>query len=205
MEWLRNPNRAFGYEAPIDLLARGEPQAVLDYIERLSLTADGETCQERHRRRDRVEHAEQEPEAEGRDEHDGRDAGARAPLDHEQRTEHGRTEQVAVAHRHRAERRVLKARQTRRRDCVVQRVRGVADVTRRDEQHVERDERDDSEAQRGRWRDRCEHRGEQAAGTGDRDRPTELAEHAVRLEQAQRDGNGGHAEHGSAPRGRRDG
>jgi Protein of unknown function (DUF2384) len=36
MEWLRNPNRAFGYEAPIDLLARGEPRAVLDYIERLS-------------------------------------------------------------------------------------------------------------------------------------------------------------------------
>ena len=36
VEWLRNPNRAFGYEAPIDLLARGEPQAVLDYIERLS-------------------------------------------------------------------------------------------------------------------------------------------------------------------------
>ena len=36
VEWLRNPNRAFGYEAPIDLLARGEPQAIFDYIERLS-------------------------------------------------------------------------------------------------------------------------------------------------------------------------
>jgi hypothetical protein len=36
IEWLRNPNRAFAYEAPIDLLARGEPKAVLDYIERLS-------------------------------------------------------------------------------------------------------------------------------------------------------------------------
>jgi uncharacterized protein (DUF2384 family) len=35
-EWLRNPNRAFGYEAPIDLLARGEAQPVLDYIDRLS-------------------------------------------------------------------------------------------------------------------------------------------------------------------------
>jgi hypothetical protein len=36
VEWLRNPNRAFGYEAPIDLLARGEPKAIFDYIERLS-------------------------------------------------------------------------------------------------------------------------------------------------------------------------
>jgi len=36
IEWLRNPNRAFGYEAPIDLLARGELQPVLDYIDRLS-------------------------------------------------------------------------------------------------------------------------------------------------------------------------
>jgi Protein of unknown function (DUF2384) len=36
MEWLRNPNRAFAHEAPIDLLARGEPQEVLGYIERLS-------------------------------------------------------------------------------------------------------------------------------------------------------------------------
>ena len=36
VEWLRNPNRAFGYEAPIDLLARGESQPVLDYIDRLS-------------------------------------------------------------------------------------------------------------------------------------------------------------------------
>jgi hypothetical protein len=36
VEWLRNPNRAFGREAPIDLLARGEPQEVLGYIERLS-------------------------------------------------------------------------------------------------------------------------------------------------------------------------
>jgi Protein of unknown function (DUF2384) len=36
IEWLRNPNRAFGHEAPIDLLSRGETQPVLDYIERLS-------------------------------------------------------------------------------------------------------------------------------------------------------------------------
>jgi hypothetical protein len=36
VEWLRNPNRAFAYEAPIDLLARGESQPVLDYIDRLS-------------------------------------------------------------------------------------------------------------------------------------------------------------------------
>ncbi len=36
VEWLRNPNRAFGYEAPIDLLARDESKPVLDYIERLS-------------------------------------------------------------------------------------------------------------------------------------------------------------------------
>jgi hypothetical protein len=35
-EWLRNPNRAFSYEAPIDLLARGEAQPVFDYIARLS-------------------------------------------------------------------------------------------------------------------------------------------------------------------------
>jgi uncharacterized protein (DUF2384 family) len=36
VEWLRNPNRAFSYEAPIDLLARGESKPVLDYISRLS-------------------------------------------------------------------------------------------------------------------------------------------------------------------------
>jgi Protein of unknown function (DUF2384) len=36
VEWLRNPNRAFGHEAPIDLLARGESQPLLDYIDRLS-------------------------------------------------------------------------------------------------------------------------------------------------------------------------
>jgi hypothetical protein len=36
VEWLRNPNRAFAYEAPIDLLSRGETRPVLDYIERLS-------------------------------------------------------------------------------------------------------------------------------------------------------------------------
>jgi uncharacterized protein (DUF2384 family) len=36
VEWLRNPNRAFSYEAPIDLLARGEAKPVLDYIDRLS-------------------------------------------------------------------------------------------------------------------------------------------------------------------------
>ena len=36
VEWLRNPNRAFGQEAPIDLLSRGEAQPVLDYIDRLS-------------------------------------------------------------------------------------------------------------------------------------------------------------------------
>ena len=36
VEWLRNPNRAFGQEAPIDLLSRGEEQPVLDYIARLS-------------------------------------------------------------------------------------------------------------------------------------------------------------------------
>jgi uncharacterized protein (DUF2384 family) len=36
VEWLRNPNRAFGREAPIDLLARDESQPVLDYIDRLS-------------------------------------------------------------------------------------------------------------------------------------------------------------------------
>jgi hypothetical protein len=36
IEWLRNPNRAFDHEAPIDLLARGEPQALFDYIDRLS-------------------------------------------------------------------------------------------------------------------------------------------------------------------------
>jgi Protein of unknown function (DUF2384) len=35
-EWLRNPNRAFGYEAPIDLLARGESKRVIDYIDNLS-------------------------------------------------------------------------------------------------------------------------------------------------------------------------
>jgi hypothetical protein len=36
VEWLRNPNRAFAPEAPIDLLSRGETKPVLDYIERLS-------------------------------------------------------------------------------------------------------------------------------------------------------------------------
>lgn len=36
VEWLRNPNRAFGHEAPIDLLARGESRPLLDYIDRLS-------------------------------------------------------------------------------------------------------------------------------------------------------------------------
>jgi hypothetical protein len=36
VEWLRNPNRAFEHEAPIDLLARGESKPVLDYIDRLS-------------------------------------------------------------------------------------------------------------------------------------------------------------------------
>ena len=36
VEWLRNPNRAFAYEAPIDLLARDESRPVLDYIDRLS-------------------------------------------------------------------------------------------------------------------------------------------------------------------------
>jgi uncharacterized protein (DUF2384 family) len=36
IEWLRNPNRAFAYEAPIDLLARDDAQPVLDYIDRLS-------------------------------------------------------------------------------------------------------------------------------------------------------------------------
>ena len=36
VEWLRNPNRAFAYEAPIDLLARGESKPVIDYIDRLS-------------------------------------------------------------------------------------------------------------------------------------------------------------------------
>ena len=36
IEWLRNPNRAFAYDAPIDLLARDDPQPVLDYIDRLS-------------------------------------------------------------------------------------------------------------------------------------------------------------------------
>jgi Protein of unknown function (DUF2384) len=36
VEWLRNPNRAFGHEAPIDLLSRGETKPVLDYIARLS-------------------------------------------------------------------------------------------------------------------------------------------------------------------------
>lgn len=36
VEWLRNPNRAFGFEAPIDLLARDESKPVFDYIERLS-------------------------------------------------------------------------------------------------------------------------------------------------------------------------
>ncbi len=80
VEWLRNPNRAFGYEAPIDLLARGEPQAGARLHRTPVLTADGETRQERHRRRDRVEDAEQEPEAEGGDEHDGRDAAAGPPL-----------------------------------------------------------------------------------------------------------------------------
>jgi hypothetical protein len=34
-EWLRNPNRAFGQEAPIDLISRDEAQQVLDYIARL--------------------------------------------------------------------------------------------------------------------------------------------------------------------------
>jgi hypothetical protein len=36
VEWLRNPNRAFSHEAPIDLLARDESQPVFDYIDRLS-------------------------------------------------------------------------------------------------------------------------------------------------------------------------
>jgi hypothetical protein len=36
VEWLRNPNKAFAYEAPIDLLARDESRPVLDYIDRLS-------------------------------------------------------------------------------------------------------------------------------------------------------------------------
>lgn len=36
VEWLRNPNRAFGREAPIDLLARGESKPLLDYIAGLS-------------------------------------------------------------------------------------------------------------------------------------------------------------------------
>jgi hypothetical protein len=36
LEWLRNPNRAFEHEAPIDLLSRGETRPVLDYIARLS-------------------------------------------------------------------------------------------------------------------------------------------------------------------------
>jgi hypothetical protein len=36
IEWLRNPNRAFGHEAPIDLLSRGETRPLLDYIDRLS-------------------------------------------------------------------------------------------------------------------------------------------------------------------------
>jgi hypothetical protein len=36
VEWLRNPNRAFSFEAPIDLLARDEAQPVFDYIARLS-------------------------------------------------------------------------------------------------------------------------------------------------------------------------
>jgi hypothetical protein len=36
VEWLRHPNRAFGQEAPIDLIARGEVQPVLDYIDRFS-------------------------------------------------------------------------------------------------------------------------------------------------------------------------
>jgi hypothetical protein len=36
IEWLRNPNKAFAYEAPIDLLARGEVKPLLDYIGRLS-------------------------------------------------------------------------------------------------------------------------------------------------------------------------
>jgi hypothetical protein len=36
IEWLRNPNKAFAYEAPIDLLARGEVQPLLDYIGNLS-------------------------------------------------------------------------------------------------------------------------------------------------------------------------
>ena len=36
VEWLRNPNRAFGHEAPIDLLARGDSKPLLDYIDRLS-------------------------------------------------------------------------------------------------------------------------------------------------------------------------
>jgi hypothetical protein len=36
IEWLRNPNRAFAHEAPIDLLSRGEAKPVLDYIDRLS-------------------------------------------------------------------------------------------------------------------------------------------------------------------------
>ena len=36
VEWLRNPNRAFAYEAPIDLLARDDSQPIFDYIARLS-------------------------------------------------------------------------------------------------------------------------------------------------------------------------
>jgi antitoxin Xre/MbcA/ParS-like protein len=36
VEWLRHPNSAFGLEAPIDLIARGEAQPVFDYIDRFS-------------------------------------------------------------------------------------------------------------------------------------------------------------------------
>ena len=35
-EWLRSPNRAFGDEAVLDLIARDEQQRVLQYVERLS-------------------------------------------------------------------------------------------------------------------------------------------------------------------------
>ncbi len=35
-EWLRSPNRAFGDEAVLDLIARDDQQRVLQYVERLS-------------------------------------------------------------------------------------------------------------------------------------------------------------------------
>jgi hypothetical protein len=35
-EWLRSPNRAFGDEAVLDLIARDEQHRVLQYVERLS-------------------------------------------------------------------------------------------------------------------------------------------------------------------------